>query len=362
MAETANRAVEVVHTPMVKQDRMRYTVSQLAAELGLEFVGDAKHVIESVASLKSAQRSDLCFLQSGKFRHQLKDSHCGAIIVRPTLRADLDKPAVLYSDNPYLSFVRAIQLFGLDQSVSPGPSRIDPSARIAPGAQLGSHVSVGANSVIGAGVVIAEHASIGAGCVIEDQVCIGEHSRLLANVTVCHDVVIGREVILHPGVVIGSDGFGLVQDQSTWVKVPHLGTVVIGDRVEIGANTTVDRGALDDTIIENGVKLDNLIQVGHNVHIGENTAIAACVGIAGSAVIGKNCRISGAAVVLGHLSVADNVTVTAMSLVTKSIKHSGVYSSGTPLMENHDWHRNNVRYKSLDQLARTVAKLEKKQE
>ncbi len=347
---------------MEQQQRTGYTVAQLAAELGLEFSGDAKHVIESVASPQSAQSKDLCFLQSARFRRQLEHSQCGAVIVRPDQRKGIDKPAVLYSDNPYLSFVQAIHLFGLDPSAAAGEATIDPSARIASSAKLGNQVSIGANSVIGDGVVIADDVSIGAGCVVDDRVQIGTASQLLANVTVCHDVVIGREVILHPGAVIGSDGFGLVQDQENWVKIPHLGSVKIGDRVEIGANTTVDRGALDDTIIENGVKLDNLIQVGHNVHIGENTAIAGCVGIAGSAVIGKNCRISGAAVVLGHLSVADNVTITAMSLVTKSIKHSGVYSSGTPLLENHDWHRNNARYKSLDKLARAVAKLEKKLE
>jgi len=221
-------------------------------------------------------------------------------------------------------------------------------------------VIVGPNCVLDDDVIIEDCVSIGAGCIIERGCRVGADTKLHARVTLCHDVALGSGVILHPGVVIGSDGFGLVYDQGEWIKIPHLGGVRIGDRVEIGANTTVDRGALDDTVIGDGVKLDNLIQVAHNVQIGDNTAIAACVGIAGSAIIGKNCKISGAAVILGHLSVADNVTVTAMSLVTKSIKKSGTYSSGTPLMENRLWHRNNARYKSLDKLAKSISSLEKK--
>ncbi len=165
---------------------------------------------------------------------------------------------------------------------------------------------------------------------------------------------------MHPGVVIGSDGFGLTKHGQSWIKIPQIGKAIIMDNVEIGANSTIDRGALDDTIIHNGVKLDNQIQIAHNVEIGENTAMAACVGIAGSAKIGKNCQISGAVVILGHLSVADDVVVTAMSLVTKSIKQAGVYSSGTPLLENKQWHKSNVRYKQLDDLSKTIKNLEKR--
>jgi UDP-3-O-[3-hydroxymyristoyl] glucosamine N-acyltransferase len=207
--------------------------------------------------------------------------------------------------------------------------------------------------------VIGDGSTIGAGCVIGEGVRIGENCRLYSRVTLEHDVVLGNRCIVHSGAVIGADGFGLVEDGEHWIKVPQLGSVSIGDDVEIGANTTIDRGAMDDTVIEQGCKLDNQIQVAHNVRIGAHTAIAACVGIAGSAEIGRYCKISGAAVILGHLRIADGVTVTAMSLVTRNIREAGVYSSGTPLMENSLWHRSNARYKMLEALAQRIAALEK---
>ncbi len=200
---------------------------------------------------------------------------------------------------------------------------------------------------------------IGAGCVIEQATSIGSGCRLHSRVTLGHSVRIADRCTLHSGVVIGADGFGLVMQADRWHKIPQIGTVVIGEDVEIGANSTVDRGALDDTVIEQGCKLDNQIQIAHNVRIGAHSAIAACVGIAGSAVIGRYCKISGAAVVLGHLTIVDHVTITAMSLVTKDIRKPGVYSSGTPLLPNALWHRANVRYKALDKMALTVAKLDK---
>jgi UDP-3-O-[3-hydroxymyristoyl] glucosamine N-acyltransferase len=215
-------------------------------------------------------------------------------------------------------------------------------------------------TVIEEDVEIGEATSIGAGSVIEKGAIIGKNCRIHSRVTIGYQVKLGGRCELHSGVVLGSDGFGLVLHDKQWQKVPHLGTVIIEDDVEIGANSSVDRGALDDTIIEQGCKLDNLIQIAHNVRIGAHTAIAACVGIAGSVNIGRYCKISGAASVCGHLSIADNVTITAMSLVTNNIKTAGVYSSGTPLLENSEWHKNNVRYKSLDKLARRIAKLEKK--
>ena len=233
------------------------------------------------------------------------------------------------------------------------------SAQISSSARLGENVSIGAQATISDNVCIGNNAIVEAGCVIGPGVSIGADCHLHARVTVERFCELGKQVILHPGVVIGSDGFGLVRDGGRWHKIPQIGRVIIGNDVEIGANTTVDRGALDDTIIEDGCKLDNLIQVAHNVHIGAGTAIAACVGIAGSAIIGKNCQISGAAVVLGHLTVCDEVTITAMSLVTKDIKKPGVYSSGTPLLDNAVWHRNNARYKSLDQMAKRLGSLEK---
>ncbi len=345
---------------MLNQQSSGITVAELANRLAIEFQGDGDQRILSVASFSSATNSDLCFLQSETYLPQLLSSQCGAVIVGQGFAQEITTAARLIAKNPHKAFVEAIYL--LKPELSPDvikDSNIHPSAQVDDSAELGKNIQIAANCVIGKRVKIGDYVRIGAGCIVEDDVYIGDRSHLLSNVTLCHDVSLGERVILHPGVVIGSDGFGLVYDEGHWVKIPHLGGVIIGDRVEIGANTTVDRGALDNTEIENGVKLDNLIQVAHNVRIGENTAIAACVGIAGSAIIGKNCRISGAAVVLGHLTITDNVTITAMSLVTKSIKQSGTYSSGTPLMENHLWHRNNVRYKSLDKLARTISRLEK---
>lgn len=345
---------------MQKQQLSGIRVAQLAQRLGLEYLGNANHIITSVASLTSASSTDLCFLQSKSYLSQLTSSSCGAVILPLDFDQEINSEARLFAKNPHKAFVEAIYL--LKPELSPDAEQamfIHPSAQIADTAQLGENIHIAAHCVVGENVKISDHVYIGAGCIIEDNVQIGSHTRLINNVSLCHDVSIGQQVILHPGVVIGSDGFGLVYDEGDWIKIPHLGSVIIGDRVEIGANSTVDRGALDDTVIEQGVKIDNQVQVAHNVRIGKNTAIAACAGIAGSAIIGENCKISGAAGVLGHLTVADNVTITAMSLVTRSIKQSGTYSSGTPLMENHLWHRSNARYKSLDKLARTISRLEK---
>ncbi len=343
--------------PTPNQPRTLTTVAMLAKELELEFIGEGTQQIKSVSNFSSATKTDLCFLRSSRYINQLKRSHCSAAIVPLDFNEVIPGKTLLYSANPDLSFVDVIKSLKLYKGNS--ASGIHSSAIISPTAKLGENVTIGALSVIGERVVLGDNVRIGAACIIEDDVTVGANSTFLSNVTICFDVKIGNEVILQPGVVLGSDGFGLVYDKGNWVKIPHLGSVIIGNRVEIGANTTVDRGALDDTIIEQGVKIDNQIQVGHNVHIGENTAIAGCVGIAGSSIIGKNCKISGAVSILGHLSIADDVTVTAMSTVAKDIKEKGTYSSGTPLMENKLWHRNNVRYKSLDKLAKTISNLEK---
>ncbi|MCP4188528.1 MAG: UDP-3-O-(3-hydroxymyristoyl)glucosamine N-acyltransferase [Gammaproteobacteria bacterium] len=319
---------------------MPLTLRHLAEQLKLEFEGDADLCLTGVASLANARSGDLCFLQHEKYLRDIDGSDCSALILSDKIDSiEIDR-AILISSNPQLSFAQAIALVCPDR-INRMVMGIHPSAQIAESVILGEGVSVGALCTIGEGVVIGAGSQIGAGCVIEDRVRIGDRC------------------LLHANVVIGSDGFGLVEDNQQWVKVPQIGSVVLGNDVEIGANTTVDRGALDDTVIEDGCKLDNLIQVAHNVRIGAHTAIAACVGIAGSAIIGRNCKIGGAAVVLGHLSIVDNVMVTAMSLVTKDIKNPGVYSSGTPLMENSEWHKNNARYKSLDKLARTVTRLDK---
>lgn len=332
-----------------------FTLQQLAEILGLEFSGDPDLPLSSVASLQSAGAGDICFVTHRKYLPQLLKSQCSAVIVPPNLLDYIENRPCLLAPDPHYCFVQVIALLRPTVRQNSG---IHPSARIADSAIIEEDVTIGAGTVVGERARIGKGSEIGSSCVIDDDVSLGSNCVLHHRVILEKSVSIGDRCELQSGAVIGSDGFGLVLHEGEWAKIPQLGSVVIGDDVEIGANTTVDRGALDDTIIESGCKLDNQIQVAHNVFIGSGTAIAACVGIAGSAHIGRNCRISGAAVVLGHLSVADDVTITAMSLVTKDIKKAGVYSSGTPLLENALWHRNNVRYKSLDKLARHLKLLE----
>ena len=338
---------------------MPISLQHLATQLDLEFKGDGGLKLTGVASLNSAQAGDLCFVTQSKYLKEAPLSQCSALIVPETTELKSIDKAVIFSGNPQYSFAKAMALICPDKFKNTNLG-IHASVQVADSATIGDDVFIDALSVIGENANIGSGSRIGAGCVVEDNVQIGKQCQLHSRVTLAQNVRLGDHCELHSGVVIGSDGFGLVEQGHEWFKVPQLGTVEIGDNVEIGANTTVDRGALDNTIIEDGCKLDNLIQVAHNVRIGAHTAIAACVGIAGSANIGKHCKIGGAAVVLGHLKVADNVMITAMSLVTKDIRQSGVYSSGTPLMENSEWHKNNVRYKSLDKLARMVLRLDKK--
>ena len=340
---------------------MKLTLRRLAGQLQLEFRGKPDQEIRGVASLVSAKPGDLCFFHHDKYTLELSDCQCSVVIVPLGFDQDSIDKSLLLAENPHYKFVQAMAIIDPEQ-IGNGDCQLHDSAQISPSSRIGENVSVGALAVIGDDVEIGENTSIGAGCIVEKGARIGSQCKLHSRVTLGHRVVVGDRCVLHPGVVLGSDGFGLVLHQQRWEKVPQIGKVIIGDDVEIGANTTVDRGALDDTIIEQGCKLDNLVQVAHNVRIGAHTAIAACVGIAGSADIGRHCKISGAVVVLGHLSIVDHVTVTAMSLVTKDIKLPGVYSSGTPLLENSQWHKNNARYKSLDRLARTVALLEKQQD
>ncbi len=339
---------------------MKLTLQHLADQLQLEYKGEPDQEISGVASLVSAVSGDLSFIQQKKYLGKLSDSKCSVILVPLNFDQDAKGKSLIFSENPHFSFARAIAIIAPEQMVDKA-CLVHDSAQISASANIAESVSVGALVVIEDDAEIGEGTSIGAGCIIEKGARIGNQCKLHSRVTIGCRVVVGDRCELHSGVVLGADGFGLVFHQQHWEKVPQVGTVIIEDEVEIGANTTVDRGALDDTVIGQGCKLDNLIQVAHNVQIGAHTAIAACVGIAGSAKIGQYCKISGAAVVLGHLRIADHVTVTAMSLVTKDIKTPGVYSSGTPLLENSQWHKSNARYKTLDRLARTVAMLEKQQ-
>ncbi len=334
------------------------SVAELAKLTGLQYRGDGQRPISKVSSLSLADATSLCFIRNDQYLEALVQSQCAACIVPEAI--DLPEKlsaAVVLSDNPHRDFLRVIEILGLYRG-NLEPGSVHSSAIIADSASISDSASIAAHCVIGERVKLGENIQIGAGCVIEDDVEIGDHSKLMSNVTICFGSKLGRKVIVQPGAVIGGDGFGLVFEQGEWLHVPHLGNVLLGDRVEVGANTTIDRGALDDTVIGTGVKLDNLIQIGHNVQIGDYTAIAGGVSIAGSAVIGQNCKISGEAAIVGHIRIADNVTVTAKTLVSHSIEQSGVYSSGTPMMENRLWRRNAVRFKTLDQLHRTVKKIE----
>ena len=337
---------------------MSLSLLQLAQELELEFRGDAGLMISGVASAKSALAGDLCFILSKNYVEGVAASNCSAVILPADLATAVAGKALLLSNNPHYSFVRAIKALGLE-SAPRAATGIHPSAQIASSASIGNGVTIGALAVIEDDVQIGADTSIGAGTVIERSAIIGRQCLLHSQVMLGRGVSLGDRCILQSGVVIGGAGFGLVEHEQQWHRIPQLGSVVIENDVEIGANTTVDRGALDDTIIEHGCKLDNLIQIGHNVRIGAHTVIAACVGVAGSTKIGRYCVIAGGSGINGHINIADSVTITGGSMVANDIKQPGVYSSGTPLLETSVWRRIRVRYKSLDKLAQTVARLDK---
>ena len=331
-------------------DGPSYTAAQLASRFGLEVQGDARSVVIGVSTLASARADQLTFLANPRYRAQLVDSNAGIVVMRRDDAIGVQR-TVLLADDPYAAFARIAALFDIRAAVLPGrhpSSVIDSTALIDAGAQIGPFVSIGARSVVAAGAVI------GVGCAIGEDCCVGEGCELGANVTLVKRVRLGRRVLIHPGAVIGADGFGIAMDAGRWLKVPQLGGVSIGDDCEIGANTTIDRGAIEDTVLEEDVRLDNQIQIGHNAHIGAHTAMAGCSAVAGSARVGRYCLIGGGAGVLGHLELCDRVIVTAMTLVTHSIREPGEYSSGTPLMDNRSWRKSAARFKQLDALARRV--------
>ncbi len=331
------------------------SIQQLADIVSAEIQGDPEVIISGIATLELAESTELSFFTNRKYHSYLKTTRAAVVILHPDDVEECPTNAIVSTD-PYLAYARiATWLTRPDEQ----QGQIAADAVIADNVSLGENVSIGAHTVIEDGARIGADVVIHPGCVIAQRVKIGAGSVLYANSSIYADVSIGKHCIIHSGAVIGSDGFGIANEKGQWFKVPQLGRVIIGNHVEIGANTTIDRGAIEDTVIENGVKLDNLIQIAHNVHIGENTAIAGCVGIAGSSTIGKHCAIGGGSGILGHLTIADHVHITATSLVTKSIKHPGVYSSGTPLQENSQWHKNFVRFKQLDKMARRITELEK---
>jgi UDP-3-O-[3-hydroxymyristoyl] glucosamine N-acyltransferase len=333
---------------------MSWSLGELAVRFGCELRGDPGQRIDSVASLASAASHCVGFATHAAWREALRATRLAAVVVTPELAADCPTSA-LVNANPHVVFARiAAQLHPRARAV-PGrhPSAvIDPTARIDATAEVGAFVMVGAGAVIGARCRIGPH------CIVGDHAQTGADTELVANVMLCERAIIGADCILHPGVVIGSDGFGNARGNEGWVKVPQLGTVRVGNNVEIGANTTVDRGALDDTVIEEGVRLDNQIQVAHNVFIGAHTAIAACTGIAGSTRIGRRCMIGGGTGIGSQLVIADDIIITGFGMVSHSLQKPGVYSSVLPVEEVRVWRRIVARFKRLDVLASRVRKLE----
>ncbi|HEX5489262.1 MAG TPA: UDP-3-O-(3-hydroxymyristoyl)glucosamine N-acyltransferase [Rhodanobacteraceae bacterium] len=332
-----------------------YRIGELAQRFGLEVRGDSARVIRGVAPLARAAGDQLAFLANPRYASDLAHTAAGVVVVSPEQADASPVPAILARD-PYLAYARIATLFDDLPAHSPG---VHPSTVVAVDARIDPSASVGPGCVVQAGAVIEAGVVLGPHCVVGRDCHVGAQSRLGAHVVLVSRVTLGKRVLVHAGAVLGADGFGLARGAEGWVKVPQLGGVGIGDDCEIGANTTIDRGALDDTVLEQDVRLDNQVQIAHNVRIGAHTALAGCAAVAGSARIGRDCLIGGGAGVLGHLDVADRVTITAMSLVTHSIRTPGVYSSGAPIEENRAWRRNAARMRQLDKMARRIAALEK---
>jgi UDP-3-O-[3-hydroxymyristoyl] glucosamine N-acyltransferase len=315
---------------------LAFTLREIVARLGGEALGEVAAPLTGVATLDSAGPSDIAFLANPKYRTRVAGCRAGAVILGPADRDAGSMPRIV-TDNPYAYYARTVGLFHPEPAIEPGIhpfAQVDGSARVAASAQIGAFAVIGAGAVIGEGVRIGESAILGA------NVHVGDGTRLHPRVSVYDGCRIGARCIVHSGVVIGADGFGMAKDNGSWVKIPQIGSVRIGDDVEIGANTTIDRGALDDTVIGDGVKLDNQIQVGHNCVIGEHTVIAGCTGISGSVTIGSHCLIGGGVGFVGHITIGDNVTISGFTFVTKSILKPGVYTSGMPVMEHSDWLKN----------------------
>ncbi|TCO75915.1 UDP-3-O-(3-hydroxymyristoyl)glucosamine N-acyltransferase [Chromatocurvus halotolerans] len=330
------------------------TLGEVAARLDLELVGDPAAPIAGLASLASATDQDLTFITSRQRLAALGSTAAAAVILKPEWRRDCPVACLLTAD-PYLAYARASRLF--DRQLTPD-YRVHPTAIIAAGVHLGASVAIGPGVVIESGVVIADEVVIDAGVFIGANTRIGTRTHLYPNVVLYHGVRIGDDCRIHAGAVIGADGFGYAPGPGGWEKIAQLGGVQLGHRVEVGACSTIDRGALDDTVIDDGVIIDNQVQIAHNCRVGKNTAIAGCVGIAGSTTIGENCTLAGAVGVSGHLDICDNVHLTGQARVTRSIHAPGTYSSGTTLAPTREWARNAVRFTQLDTLERRLAALE----
>ncbi|MEH6569044.1 MAG: UDP-3-O-(3-hydroxymyristoyl)glucosamine N-acyltransferase [Halioglobus sp.] len=332
------------------------TLEKLAHITGGELRGDGSRIIHAIASMHNAKQGDITFLSDNKYKKDLGQCQGSAIMVRSS-EANLCTIDTLIVDDPYVAYAKVAQVF--DSSPKPIIA-IAPTAVIDSNAIIGLDVAIGPNAVIEAGVILEEGATIGAGCFVGKNTRIGKHTRLWPNVTVYHNVSIGESCIIHSNSVIGSDGFGNANEKGEWIKIPQLGSVKMGNRVEIGSCTTIDRGAIEDTIIEDNVVIDNQVQIAHNVKIGYGSAIAGAAGVAGSTTIGKYCLIGGASVINGHITIADEVMITGMAMVNRSIPEKGVYSSGIPLQSNREWRKTAARVMKIDELFKEVKAIKKK--
>lgn len=341
---------------MVQEQHKQYTLAQLTQGLDVTIKGDPDCLIDGVGTIQDSVAGRIAFLMNPLYKKHLPMTKASAVILCADDANECPANAVICRD-PYFIYTQIAAFF--NDKPQPKPGTVHPTAVIGQNCQIDPSVSLGANCVISDNVKLAADVIIGPGCVIGDSSEIGEGSRLEANVTLYHKIIIGRHVLIASGTVIGSDGFGIAKHKGVWHKVPQLGRVVIEDHVEIGSNCSIDRGAIGDTVIAEGAKLDNLIQVGHNVRIGENTAIAGCVGISGSTTIGSNCLIGGKAAFAGHITVADNVVITGRTDVSKSIREPGIYSSGVGgLVTNLEWRKSSARFHRLEGLFQRVKELE----
>ncbi|WP_319535278.1 UDP-3-O-(3-hydroxymyristoyl)glucosamine N-acyltransferase [uncultured Vibrio sp.] len=334
------------------------TLAELATITGGELFGDDTLVVNRVAPMDKAQEGDVTFLSNPKYAKHLSECKATVVMVKAEDKDKCVGNALVVSD-PYVAFAHVVQ--AMDTTPQPAQD-IAPSAVIAADVKMGKHVSVGANAVIETGVELGDNVIVGAGCFIGKNVKLGNNTKLWANVTIYHEVSLGDDCLVQSGTVIGSDGFGYANDKGEWIKIPQLGSVRIGNRVEIGACTTIDRGALEDTVIEDNVILDNQLQIAHNVHIGYGTVMPGGTIVAGSTTIGKYCQIGGASVLNGHITIADGVAITGMSMVMRSIEEKGIYSSGIPLQTNKEWRKTVTRVHRIDEMNKRLKAVEKQLE
>jgi len=338
-----------------RSDPTALRLADIVARVGGELVGDPDVTVRRVAPLHTAGPDDLTFLAQPKYRAQLRETRAAAVVIGRAERDATRLPRII-CDDPYLYFARVAQLFAPDDAVRPG---VHPSAVVEADASVPASASIGPGAYVGTRARLGERVVVGPGCHVGAGVELGDDSRLHALVSIYAGCRIGRRAILHSGAVVGADGFGMARDGERWTKIPQVGGVVVGDDVEIGANTTIDRGALEDTVIEDGVKLDNQIQIGHNVRIGAHTAMAGCVGVAGSARIGRHCTVGGAGMILGHLEIADRVQISSCTTISHSIHKPGTYTGLYPSSDNASWARYTAWVRHLDRLADRVRSLEK---